>query len=113
SVQYIYQGLFLLIVTRSLMASFGETGVAVFDMVQNASYLILYLYEAAAKALQPLASTFYGEKNREAAQASLRLALGWGLGFGCLAAALVSLFPRWVCAAFGLSGADALAMGTV
>lgn len=94
SVQYIYQGLFLLIVTRSLMASFGETGVAVFDMVQNASYLILYLYEAAAKALQPLASTFYGEKNREAAQASLRLALGWGLGFGCLAAALVSLFPR-------------------
>ena len=26
SVQYIYQGLFLLIVTRSLMASFGETG---------------------------------------------------------------------------------------
>ena len=113
SVQYIYQGLFLLIVTRSLMASFGETGVAVFDMVQNASYLILYLYEAAAKALQPLASTFYGEKNREAAQASLRLALGWGLGFGCLAAALVSLFPRWVCAAFGLSGADALAMGAV
>ena len=26
-----------------------------FDMVQNASYLILYLYDAAAKALQPLA----------------------------------------------------------
>lgn len=113
SVQYIYQVIFLLIATRTLLACFGETGVAVFDMVQNASYLILYLYDAASKALQPLASTFHGERNSEAAARSLRLALGWGLGFGCLAAALVSLFPRWVCAAFGLSDADALAVGAV
>ena len=110
SVQYVYQMIFLLIVTRTLLNCFGQTGVAVFDMVQNASSLILYLYDAAAKALQPLAGTFHGEKNREAAARSLRLALGWGLGLGILAAALVSLFPQWVCAAFGLSGAEALAM---
>lgn len=113
SVQYVYQLVFLLIVTRTLLNSFGQTGVAVFDMVQNASYLILYLYDAAAKALQPLAGTFHGEKNREAAARSLALGLGWGLGLGILAAALVSLFPQWVCAAFGLSGAEALAMGPV
>ena len=111
SVQYIYQGIFLLIAARTLLACFGETGVAVFDMVQNASYLILYLYDAAVKALQPLASTFHGEKNREAAVRSLKLALGWGLGFGGVAAVLVALFPRWVCAAFGLSGAQTLTMG--
>lgn len=113
SVQYVYQLVFLLIATRTLLACFGQTGVAVFDMVQNASYLILYLYDAAAKALQPLAGTYHGEKNPEAAGRSLRLALGWGLGLGATAAALVSLFPGWVCAAFGLSGAQALAMGAV
>lgn len=113
SVQYVYQMVFLLIATRTLLGCFGETGVAVFDMVQNASYLILYLYDAAAKALQPLAGTFHGEKNREAAALSLRLGLGWGLGLGVLAAALVSLFPRWVCAAFGLTGAEALDMGAL
>lgn len=113
SVQYIYQLVFLLIATRTLLACFGETGVAVFDMVQNASYLVLYLYDAAVKALQPLASTFYGEKNEGTMARSLQLALGWGLGFGVLAAALVSLFPRWVCVAFGLSGAEALTMGTL
>ena len=113
SVQYVYQLIFLLIATRTLLNCFGQTGVAVFDMVQNASYLILYLYDAAAKALQPLAGTFHGEKNREAAARSLGLGLGWGLGLGSAAALLVALFPRWVCAAFGLSGAEALTMGTL
>ena len=113
SVQYIYQLIFLLIATRTLLSCFGQTGVAVFDMVQNASYLILYLYDAAAKALQPLAGTFHGERNREAAGRSLRLAVSWGLGLGVLAAALVSLFPRWVCSAFGLSGTEVLSMGAL
>lgn len=111
SVQYLYQLIFLLMATRTLLNCFGETGVAAFDLVQNASYLILYLYDAAVRAFQPLVGTFHGEKNREAAVRSLGLALGWGLGLGLLAAALVSLFPQWVCAAFGLSGDDALALG--
>lgn len=111
SVQYLYQMVFVLIATRTLLGCFGETGVAAFDLVQNASYLILCLYDAAVRALQPLAGTYYGEKNREAAVRSLGLALGWGLGLGLLAAGLVSLFPGWVCAAFGLSGTEALAVG--
>ena len=111
SVQYIYQLVFLLIATRTLLNCFGQTGVAVFDVAQNASYLILYLYDAAAKALQPLVSTFHGEKNRAAVARSLRLALGWGLAFGMLAAGLIGLFPQAVCAAFGLSGEEAAAVG--
>ena len=45
SSQYIFQMAFLLIANNVLMSMSGENGVAVFDMVQNASYLILYLYE--------------------------------------------------------------------
>lgn len=111
SVQYVYQLVFLLIATRTLLGVSGETGVAVFDMVQNASYLILYLYDASAKALQPLAGTFYGEKNQGAMERSLVLALFWGLGWGGAAAGLLALFPRAVCAAFGLTEAATLSVG--
>ena len=111
SVQYGYQMIFFLLASHTLMAAAGEVGMAVFDMVQNASYLILYLYDAAAKALQPLASTFHGEKNRPAVRRSLRLALRWGLGWGLAAALLVSLFPQAVCAAFGLGTVEAAQVG--
>ena len=111
SVQYGYQLIFFLLASHTLMAAAGEVGMAVFDMVQNASYLILYLYDAAAKALQPLASTFHGEKNQPAVRQSLRLALLWGLGWGLAAALLVSLFPQMVCAAFGLGTAEAAQVG--
>ena len=111
SVQYVYQLVFLLIANHTLLGISGETGVAVFDMVQNASYLITYLYDAAGKALQPLASTFYGEKNRAAVKRALGLALKWGLGCGIVAAIALSAFPEAVCAAFGLSGAQALGEG--
>ena len=110
SVQYGYQMIFFLLASHTLMAA-GEVEMAVFDMVQNASYLILYLYDAAAKALQPLASTFHGEKNRPAVRRSLRLALRWGLGWGLAAALLVSLFPQAVCAAFGLGTVEAAQVG--
>lgn len=111
SVQYAYQMAFLLLANRALMRIGGETSVAVFDMVQNASYLLIYLYDAAAKALQPLAGTFHGEKNRAATHAVLRLALRYGLLCGGAAALLIACFPQAVCALFGLSGAQALATG--
>lgn len=111
SIQYAYQMAFLLIANHTLLRIAGGSGVAIFDMVQNASYLIMYLYDAAGKALQPLASTFYGEKNRSAVRKSLRLALGWALGCGTLAAALVCIFPGWVCRAFGMTDAALLVSG--
>lgn len=111
SAQYVYQILFLLLANHSLMAIFGGTGVAVLDMLQNASYLILYLYEAAGKALQPLAGTFFGEKDRASLRRALDLALNSGVACGALAAVLIGVFARQMCAAFGLSSAAAVAAG--
>ena len=104
SSQYAFQMAFLLIANNALLRMAGENGVAVFDMVQNASYLILYLYEGTAKAAQPLVSTFYGEKNMVSARRTRSLSLFWGLVAGSVAAALVSAFPGAVCGVFGLRG---------
>lgn len=43
SVQYLYQMIFFLVCNNVLIRLGGETGVAVFDVIQNSSYLILCL----------------------------------------------------------------------
>ena len=113
SSQYIFQMLFLLICNNVLIRISGQNGLAVFDMVQNASYLILYLYEGAAKAIQPLVSTYHGEKNRTAARHTLKLGLGWGLAAGGVATVLIWLFPSFICGVFGLNGEALTRLGTL
>ena len=46
--QYLYQFVFYLLANRALMAGAGENGVAIFNVLQNLSYLVLYLYDGAA-----------------------------------------------------------------
>ncbi len=111
SVQYLYQMLFLWITNRILMLRMGTEGVAVFDMLQNASYLILYLYNGTAKALQPLACTFFGEKNDKAARYVRKLALLSGTAAGLFAIALLVCFPDIFCRIFGLEGSSVRTMG--
>lgn len=103
SSQYVYQFLFLLITNHILMKCMGEGGVAIFDLLQNASYLIIYLYDAAAKALQPLASTFYGEKNYVAEKRSCQMAVKYGLIVGMAAILLVVIFAEQICFVFGIT----------
>lgn len=54
SVQYLYQMIFFLICNNMLIRLGGETAVAVFDVIQNTSYLILYLFEGTSRAMQPI-----------------------------------------------------------
>lgn len=114
SSQYLMQMLFFIIVNNTLlrMMNGSESGVAVFDMLQNASYLVLYLYDAAAKAAQPLASTYCGEQNRQGERNTLRYALIFGSLAGAAMALLLCLFPHTICALFGLGEASLIAMAT-
>lgn len=113
SSQYIFQMVFLLITNNALMNLAGENGVAVFDMIQNASYLILYLYDGAAKAAQPLVSTFHGEKNHAAAQRTCKLSLAWGIGAGGIATIFIALFPSVICRVFGLHDTALIDVGSI
>lgn len=106
SVQYIWQMLFLLITNHTLMHYSGQGGVAVFDMVQNISYLILYLYDGTAKAMQPLVSTYQGERNRRGSQYIKRMGLFYGTAAGLISSAFLVLFPNVMCSMFGLTGGD-------
>lgn len=115
SIQYLYQMIFFLICNNVLMRISGESGVAVFDLVQNTSYLILYLYEGTARAMQPILSTYYGEHNYRGRRYAAALGFGSGILTGSLMISLVVLIPRYFCLLFGIRDGvlQAAAMGAL
>ena len=104
SVQYLYQTIFFLVCNNLLIRIGGEQGIAVFDVLQNTSYLILYLYEGTARAMQPILSTYNGERNLPGQRTLLRYGFGSGILIGSAMILLVVLWPGGICALFGIAG---------
>lgn len=106
SVQYLYQMIFFLISNNLLIRLGGETAVAIFDVLQNTSYLILYLFEGTSRAMQPILSTYQGEHNLEGRKRVMSLGLKSGLVVGGVLIVLVELFPGLMCSLFGIAGSS-------
>lgn len=104
SVQYLYQMIFFLVCNNLLIRLGGETAVAVFDVIQNTSYLILYMFEGTGRAMQPILSTYQGERNRQGKRNAVRLGFTAGLAVGGALIAFAELWPRGMCLLFGIAG---------
>jgi Na+-driven multidrug efflux pump len=113
SVQYIYQFVTILVCNRLLMSLGGNLGVAVFDIVFNVALLAASVYDAISMALQPMVSTFRGERNQDNIRCTLREALKVSLVLSAVLTLILLLIPHWVCFAFGLRDAAELALGSV
>lgn len=103
SVQYIGQFFFFMLVNRLLMGMAGENGVAVFDVLQNTSYVVAYLCEGTVNALQPIVSTLFGEKNKEGMRHALRTGMILTFASVSVLLAVVVIRPDWVCRLFGVA----------
>lgn len=110
SVQYLYQMIFFLLCNNLLVRMGGETGVAVFDVLQNTSYLILYLYEGTARAMQPILSTYRGEHNAAGRRTMLKLGFSSGVAVGGALILLLELWPMGMCMLFGIDGTASQAL---
>lgn len=110
SVQYLYQMIFLLVCNNLLIRLGGETAVAVFDVIQNISYLILYLFEGTGRAMQPILSTYQGEHNKQGIKNVVRSGFIHGLAVGGILIALVELWPMGACLLFGIAGSSSEAL---
>ena len=110
SVQYLYQMIFFLVCNNLLIRLGGETAVAVFDVIQNTSYLILYMFEGTGRAMQPILSTYQGERNRQGKRNAVRLGFTAGLAVGGALIAFVELWPRGMCLLFGIAGSASEAL---
>jgi putative MATE family efflux protein len=104
SVQYLYQTIFFLVCNNLLIRLGGDNAVAVFDVIQNTSYLILYLFDGTGRAMQPILSTYQGEHNTQGKKMVTRLGFFSGLAVGGLMIAFVEIWPMGMCLLFGIAG---------
>ena len=111
-VSYIYSMIFLLIGNNAMMRLAGEDGVAVFDVVQNMSYLAGYVFGAVSQASQPVISTYEGECNYEECDNTLKLAMFTTLISCAALIVIMAVFPGVICRMFGLNSAESTALGT-
>ena len=111
SVQYIYQFITILVCNKLLMDISGELGVAVFGIVFNVALVAASVYDAISMALQPMVSTFHGERNKHNIRCTLRQAFQVTVVMSIVVTALLMAIPQWVCFAFGLRTAEEMVMG--
>lgn len=107
SSQYLFQFITLILMNNLLLRlghknGLGDGALAVFAVTINVSFLILALYDGISSTLQPLCATFFGEMNRKAKIAVLKLSIAWGLALGLLAILFITYFAGEICALFGL-----------
>jgi hypothetical protein len=88
----------------------GDLYVAVFDVVMNVSYVSSSVFQASSETMQPLASVFSEEHDRDSLKCVLRLALSWGLALGAALAGLLALFAGPVSSFFGVTEAASQAV---
>ena len=116
SAQYIFQLLFLslgnhlLLRAGSLGLIDGDLYVAVFDVVMNVSFVTSSVFQASSGTMQPLASVFAEEHNRESLHYTLRLTLIWGLALGTAMAAALGWCAPSISALFGIRDAESLSV---
>ncbi len=103
TVHHLFNFIFLIVANRLLLLIAGHEGVAIFDVIQNTAFLVMYMYDAVNRATQPLYSTYYGERNDKARLNTLKLGMIWGNVIGLIVVGFIAIFPGVICAVFGLS----------
>lgn len=106
SIHYLYQLIFFLLCNNLLMKLLGHNGVAIFDLIQNTSYLILYLYEGTCRAMQPILSVYCGEHNLLGKKYLTKLGFGIGIFIGTILILIIAIFPELFCSLFGIYQID-------
>lgn len=106
SVSYFYLMVFVIVSNNVLIRMGGDSVVAVFDLIQNASYILLYMFDGTSRAVQPLFSTFYGENGRKDLRQTRWLSRFYGGIIGFLLILSIEICPMWMCWLFGISSGE-------
>ncbi len=101
---YVGQFIALLVVNKLLLRIGGSSGLAVFNVVQDVSYVALAIYTALGDTVQPLSATFYAEHNKTAVKRIMSLGMLIGIMSGGVISMVFAYFAPLVCRLFGLSG---------
>lgn len=106
SLDFVYQAAAILILNNFIVGLAGSDGIVVYTIVLNTGLFALSLFEGLSQTMQPMVSVFHGEANPPAVRATMKLVCGTALAGSVLLAAVFSLFPGLLAAAFGLRGTE-------
>ncbi len=102
SSQYLFNFFSILTVNNILISIGGESSVAVYNVAQNVFYIFNGLFDGMGLTVQPLAATFFAERNKAAVKKVRNLSLMWVTAIGAVFAVVVSIFAESICMLFGL-----------
>lgn len=109
--KYLYQFITLILINNILMQYYGVTGVAVFDIIYNISLLISAVCDGMELTMEPMITTFAGEKNHKNVKQTFKLSIIAGLVISLLLMMSVSLGGEQYCRLFGLKEEGSLYLG--
>ena len=103
SVSWAYQLVFYIICNNALVRIGGDSALAVFDLLQNTSYMMFYLFEGTSRAMQPLLATFYGENGDSDLRETRSLGRLYGCSIGIVMIVAVVIWPSILTSLFGVA----------
>ena len=111
-ISYIYSFLFIWLGNNAIVRLAGEAGVAVFDIVQNISNMMLYLFNAVVMAAQPIISTYESECKYEECDSMQLLAIKAISASAGVLTLLVAVFAPFICNIFGVFDTASVSYGS-
>ena len=102
SISFAYQLVFFVVCNNALVRIGGDPALAVFDLLQNTSYMLLYFFEGTSRAMQPLLATFHGENGASDMRETRSLGRLYGCVVGIAMIVAVEIWPSMLTALFGV-----------
>lgn len=111
-ISYIYSFIFIWLGNNAILRLAGEAGVAVFDIVQNISNMMVYIFNADCMATQPIISTYEGECKYDEADRMQMVATNVVFISGIIMTCATFLFAPFICNVFGVYDSAAVEYGS-
>ncbi|MCL2874538.1 MAG: MATE family efflux transporter [Defluviitaleaceae bacterium] len=87
-------GLNILVFNWLFLRHLGNIGVAAFGIVSTLSIVVFAVFSGIAQGMQPMASHYYGKKDRKNLNIVLRYSIATSIAIACLFIAIVFLFTQ-------------------
>ena len=106
ALNFVYQFATILIINHFLSHLAGVDGVVIYTVVFNLSTVSLSVFEGISQTIQPMVSTYYGEKSYKHIRETMRCAFVAVFIICGVATVALEIFPKVVPVAFGLDNAE-------
>ena len=106
ALHFVYQFITILIINHILASLANTDGVVVYTVVFNLSTVSLSVFEGISQTIQPMVSTYFGEKSNKHIKETMRLAFITVLIICGLVTVALEIFPEAVPIVFGIDGAS-------